>query len=361
MHHIHNTHHLATLAASFRKLDRRARLLVLSFKLMNVSDVVMQVFVNTFIWRQFERLEYSALYNLLFFTGLLVGVYLNNVLLHRHRLGLSYALSTALVGLLTFGILLFPPTVLWTLGLVGLALGTVYGMYWGNRHMMVLEVTTDGQRNYFNGVLGSIGALLGVVLPFVIGWWLATAPRVWSLSLTSAYLVLGVVALLVAVSAGAVVFSLPFTRTTPSRFRFRFRSPSRVWSLYRACALVWGFSRGVNWFLPALLLLTFFNGEGPVGYVLSLRALLLMIMLYSIGTHVSRHTRQKPAEWGVGVVCGDCADLVHVSQSRDGPDVRVWGWVCDLLGARGIQSGLVRCSRTRRCAQGGRDGVHFRP
>jgi YQGE family putative transporter len=135
-----------------------------------LSIALSNTFVNVFIWKKSGEFADIALYNL----GIVILQLLTFILAG------SWAKRVDRVVVLRLGVTflsVFYLTVLFTgdhanqfLFLLGGLLGIGFGFYWLAFNVLTFEITEPETRDFFNGFLGLLSSLAGMIGPFFAGW-----------------------------------------------------------------------------------------------------------------------------------------------------------------------------------------------
>lgn len=135
-----------------------------------LSIALSNTFVNVYLWKQSGQFEDIALYNL----GIVILQVLTFILAGR------WAKSVDRVIVLRLGVsflAIFYLTVLFMgdqanefLFFLGGLLGIGFGFYWLAFNVLTFEITEPDTRDFFNGFLGLLSSLAGMVGPIFSGW-----------------------------------------------------------------------------------------------------------------------------------------------------------------------------------------------
>lgn len=145
-------------------------LLLLIGGLYSLSIALSNTFVNIYLWKQSNDFKNLALYHL----AVVVMQLITFIIAGR------WAKKIDRVFVLRFGVFflaLFYLTVL-TIGtdankyllLLGSLLGIGYGFYWLAFNVLTFEITEPETRDFFNGFLGTLSSLGGMIGPFISGY-----------------------------------------------------------------------------------------------------------------------------------------------------------------------------------------------
>lgn len=151
------------------ELTKDLTLLLIIGGLYSLSIALSNTFVNIYLWKQSGELADLGLYNL----SVVVAQPLTFILAGR------WAKKVDRVIVLRIGVIflaLFYVTVLFVgtrasdyLILLGALLGIGYGFYWLAYNVLTFEITEPETRDFFNGFLGILGSVGGMIGPFAAG------------------------------------------------------------------------------------------------------------------------------------------------------------------------------------------------
>lgn len=152
------------------ELTKDLSLLLIIGGLYSLSIALSNTFVNIYLWKQSGELADLGLYNL----SIVIAQPLTFILAGR------WAKKVDRVIVLRIGVILlalFYVTVLLVgtrasdfLLLLGALLGMGYGFYWLAFNVLTFEITEPETRDFFNGFLGILGSVGGMIGPFAAGF-----------------------------------------------------------------------------------------------------------------------------------------------------------------------------------------------
>ena len=152
------------------ELTKDLALLLIIGGLYSLSIALSNTFVNIYLWKQSGELADLAMYNL----SIVVAQPLTFILAGR------WAKKVDRVIVLRIGVIflaLFYVTVLFVgtkasdfLLLLGVLLGIGYGFYWLAYNVLTFEITKPETRDFFNGFLGILGSVGGMIGPVAAGF-----------------------------------------------------------------------------------------------------------------------------------------------------------------------------------------------
>ncbi len=213
------------------------------------------------------------------------------------RIGLRTSMIVAVIGLAFWYI----PFIFWDASIAFYLLGFVLLMhnvwrmfYWTPFHTEFAEMTEKGKRGKTIGMLGSIAAIISIVIPFVAGFILD------QFSYTALYLAASaiVIASLIPLSMVPQVvekYSFSYIETFKQFFSKKNR---RMVTAYAADgaeatvgALIW----------PVFIFEVLQGNYLQVGALMSVIILVGVVLRLVIGNWVDKHSRHKMLKWGTGL------------------------------------------------------------
>ncbi len=273
------------LSSEFRRflnLAAPARSLTASILFYQLADISIFIFAYAFLFRSNHDFATVAWFNLGFYCTLSLGYILNAKLLR------SFTLRTmSIVGLLGQAVILsslffFPYSL--TSPVVfgfGLALGVPMGLYWSSRLFLFTIEVPSKQREYVSGITNSAHSLFQIVVPAVIGWFIATAAPEIGLTRLLAYQVVAIGAALLFTLSG---FSLHrHSAVEPHITRLRIPKVSKRWRWFRAFIFLGSIQFAISIAIPESLIVGYVGNETVLGMVSSGTQFLAGIALFLIG------------------------------------------------------------------------------
>lgn len=152
------------------KVSKELKLLLIIGGLYALSVALSNTFVNVYLWKQNSEYITIALYNLFAtisqpLTFILAGRWAKQIdRVIVLRLGVFF-LSVFYLVVLLMGALATKFVIL-----LGILLGIGFGFYWLAFNVLTFEITEPDTRDIFNGFMGLLGSLAGMIGPFFAGW-----------------------------------------------------------------------------------------------------------------------------------------------------------------------------------------------
>lgn len=273
----------------FQRLEKNAQRLLFANFSYNLIAPLFGIFLNAFLWRQTHEFSIVALYNLMQFTAIPFGFYLNGLLLRRYSPSQLFFLGL-LMNSLQIGILVFLPRINFFIVLLfGFIYGLGGGIFWANRNLLFLKTTRSDNRMYFSSLDSIINTITDIVVPFLLGWFIIFGSRVHIYSPLEGYKILIICLFFILIfiyfiSMKVSVKINPFAQIT-------LKNASSNWNKFRLFEFILGLLDGVTVFLPTLMILTFIGAEDILGTVQSITAIIAAIIVYILGK--SLNTRHR--------------------------------------------------------------------
>ncbi|NTU72748.1 MFS transporter [Candidatus Roizmanbacteria bacterium] len=277
---------LKTEQSHFRRLSTEGQKLIVSFAIYDIADPIIGIFTNAFIWRKSQSLYFSAIFNLAVFLFLPVGFYLNGLLLKRFSVRTMYMIGCIAQGITVILVIFMPVVNALSLFVFGSIAGLGAAFYWANHNALSLQNTRTDNRFYFSSLNNALGTLIGIIVPFLVGFFIISGEKYHLYSTQFAYESLTVFTLVILAITGLIMY----TREKKSELSSRpslIINGSRRWNLFRLFTLGYGLSGGVSIFLSTLIILAVVGNEGALGIVQSLLAVFSAFATYQLGKFVS--------------------------------------------------------------------------
>jgi YQGE family putative transporter len=278
----------------FLEFSRNARILTYVSSLFALAWPIFTLFMAAFVMRKTGDVVQVVVFQLSWLTGVPIAAYSAAPLLRRFKSSTLYSagmlISAASLVILT-GVRV---TNLATVVGAGFAYGLSNGLLWANRNLLVLENTTDGNRNYFFGIEYFVQMVCGVLTPAAAGYFIEgfrnpVAAYRW---IAAAVLVVAAVCAFI-LSRGAFTVQR-LSVAVPIRF-------DAVWTLFCGLAFFKGVTHMFAAILPVMLVARVLkSAEGTLGLIQSIGTLATAAFLYWIGRQAKPEHRLKV--WAGGAV-----------------------------------------------------------
>lgn len=277
---------------AFRSCSRSMRVLLVSNMIYALVLPVIEIFVAAYVMRNSHDAGKVIAYQLAVYAATPAAFFLNGFLLGRIGVKRMYAAGMLLSGVAMM--MLMRTGILTTLGIAGagLAMGFATGLFWANRGFLALATTRNDNRNYFYGLEMFTGTLTAVLVPALIGWFIAGTGRYgWLGGIANhAYRVVAItVFVLTAVSAGILQRG---TFRNPAHTRFVFFRFDPLWRRLLQLAALKGLTHVYILTAPAMLVLLLVGKEGTLGAMQAVGGVLSACLLYGLGRATAPRHRE---------------------------------------------------------------------
>jgi YQGE family putative transporter len=274
----------------FLSYPRNMRVLLLTNLIYALVLPVIDIFVASYVMRNSHDVKMVVIYQLAVYTGIPFTFLVNGFLLQFVKIKRLYSAGMLLSGAAMVVMMSLGQLSLLGVGVAGLLMGMSFGLFWANRDFLALSTTADSNRNYYYGVETFFYTNTYVLVPAVVGWFIASVgARGWfGGDRNTAYqIVTGIVFLLTIVSS-ILVHRGDFVNPPKSRFiYFRYHW---LWNRMQCLALLKGLAQGYIVTAPAMLVMRLVGQEGALGAIQSAGGILSALILYVIGrTTQPRH------------------------------------------------------------------------
>ncbi|WP_342565160.1 MFS transporter [Paenibacillus sp. FSL R7-0345] len=261
--------------------ENQAALLLAVNGLYLLASVLAGTFLNVYLWK--ARQDYSMIGWFAFSQQVAVGLsfWLAGKWVKEH-----YKMNALRLGIAVSGI--FYLLVLWIgenaasyIWPLGLTLGVSIGLFWLAYNIIYFEITDARNRDHYNGWMGLLGSLTGIVGPFLSGWLISR------LEGQRGYRVVFIVSL--SIYAAAAVLSF-FLKKRKSEGAYLWLEPWRElrrsgsgWRPVAGALLFQGIREGVFSFLIGLLVYIAAQTESKLGQFALITSAVSLVSYYAAG------------------------------------------------------------------------------
>jgi len=283
----------------FNGLGKNAILVLISNILFEIASPMIYVFSNSYFWYKTNDLKLIILFNIFFYLFLPISFYLNGFFVKKIRI--KYLLFLGLVSqgiVLLLYIITAQPNYVNTL-IFGSILGFFNGFYWANRNFVVLETTTDKNRDYYNGVLLASATIIGIIFNSLYGNFIGHNEISETLKQTN-YILASVFAIMVLIFSG--YFVLKGKYKNPIVKEIYLKNPNQSWTNFRKIYFYTGIRESVSFMIPITLILYVLNSEDLLGEANSLALIATAIIVYLLGRFITSKDRKYVILIGVGIL-----------------------------------------------------------
>lgn len=277
------------------ELTKDLTLLLIIGGLYSLSIALSNTFVNIYLWKQSGELSDLGLYNL----SIVVAQPLTFILAGR------WAKKVDRVIVLRIGVIflaLFYVTVLLVgtrasdyLLLLGALLGIGYGFYWLAYNVLTFEITEPETRDFFNGFMGILGSVGGMIGPFAAGFIISRLEK-----FTGYTVVFGLSLGLFAVA----VFLSFFLKRRPAHGKYWFqriiteRKNDKNWRMITNAHFFQGLREGVFVFIVSVFVFIATDSEMALGTYGLINSGISFLAYYFVSRMLKKQYRKKAILFG---------------------------------------------------------------
>jgi YQGE family putative transporter len=267
----------------FLLMPRDTRVLLVTNMIYAFVLPVIEIFVGAYIMRSSNDPSIVAVYQLTVYTGIPITFLINGFLLSRIKISSLYSFGMLLSGLSMLVMMSLNNLSAVGVGIAGILMGCSFGFFWSNRDFLALNTTNDSNRNYYYGLETFFYTITFILVPLVVGAFLATSDtRGWfGGNMNSGYQIVTVVVFLLTILSSVVIHQEKFKNPSHKRFLyFKFHS---LWNKMLVLAGLKGLAQGYLVTAPAILIMRMVGNEGSLGLVQGISGIATAVMLYLLG------------------------------------------------------------------------------
>ena len=261
---------------------------------------VIEIFAGAYIMRNTGSPSFVVKYQLCMYVGVVLAALVNGLLLKYLKSAFVYGFGIIISAISLMAMMSISNVNIEILCLAGFLIGLSTGFFWTNRYLLTLYSTDDSNRNYFFGCESFFFSLWNIVIPLVIGAFLATveAGRIFgNLTVNGGYKVITAAALFISVLACIALSQGRFKNPESKKFfYFRFHE---LWVKMLSLAGLKGMVQGFLVTAPAILVMKFLGSEGSLGLIQGIGGALTAILVYILGRVARPQDRIKIFGFGL--------------------------------------------------------------
>lgn len=287
--------------AFFKSQPREIRVLLVTNLLFAMVLPLIEIFAGAYIMRNTGSPSWVIVYQLCMYVGVVLSAMVNGLLLRYFKSSQLYTFGI-LISAVSLMVMMFIRSV--TMPMIcttGFLIGLSTGFFWTNRYLLTLYATDDQNRNYFFGFESFFFSLWNIVIPIVVGAFLATVDGKEMLgilfSVNTGYRLITVVALLICICACLVLSRGSFR--SPGSKNFFYLKFHPLWNKLLGLAGLKGMVQGFLVTAPAILIMKFIGGEGSLGLIQGIGGALTAILVYVLGRVARPEDRMKIFGFGL--------------------------------------------------------------
>ncbi|MFT8320378.1 MAG: MFS transporter [Bacillus sp. (in: firmicutes)] len=272
------------------ELTKDLNLLLLIGGLYSLSIALSNTFVNIFLWKQSGEFKDLGLYNMAIIILQLVTFILAGRWAKKVDRVIVLRLGVIFLALFYLSVLLIGDKASSYLILLGCLLGIGYGFYWLAFNVLTFEVTEPETRDFFNGFLGVLTSVGGMIGPILAGYIIS------ALSKSSGYMVVFGISL--GLFSLAVVLSF-FLKRRPASGQFLFRriieerKNSQNWRLITKAHFFQGLREGTFAFVITVFVFIATGSEMALGKFGLINSGISFVAYYIVSRTIKNGNRNK--------------------------------------------------------------------
>ena len=267
----------------FLQMPRDMRVLLVTNLIYAFVLPVIEIFVGAYIMRSSNDPKIVAVYQLTVYTGIPITFLINGFLLNRIKISSLYSFGMLLSGLSMLVMMSLRDLSVAGVGIAGILMGCSFGFFWANRDFLALNTTRDANRNYYYGLETFFYTLTFILVPVIVGSYLAIADsRQWFAgNMQRSYQGVTIVVFLLTILSSVVIHKEKFRNPMQKQFiYFRFHS---LWRKMLGLAGLKGLAQGYLVTAPAILIMRMVGNEGSLGLIQAISGVATAVMLYVLG------------------------------------------------------------------------------
>ncbi|MBO4447090.1 MAG: MFS transporter [Bacteroidales bacterium] len=289
--------------AFFKSQPQAIRTILVTNLLFAMVLPLIEIFAGAYIMRNTGSPSWVIVYQLCMYIGVVMTSLLNGLLLRWFKSKQLYAFGILISSVALMVMMFIHNVTLPMLCATGFLIGLATGFFWTNRYLLTLYATDDSNRNYFFGFESFFFSRWNIVIPIVVGAFLALVDGKEILGVTfsvnTGYKCITVVAMLISICACIALSRGTFRSPENTNFFYlRFHS---LWNKMLCLAALKGMVQGFLVTAPAILIMKFIGGEGSLGLIQGIGGAITAVMVYVLGRLAKPEDRMKICGFGLFV------------------------------------------------------------
>ena len=296
--------------AFFKSQPKAIRTLLITNLLFAMVLPLIEIFAGAYIMHNTGSPSWVIVYQLCMYVGVVMSALINGLLLRYFKSNQLYAFGILISAVALMVMMFIHHVTLPMLCITGFLIGLSTGFFWTNRYLLTLYATDDSNRNYFFGFESFFFSLWNIVIPIVVGAFLAgvDGKELFGVvfSVNTGYKVITVAAFIISICA-CIALSRGTFRSPESKnfFYLRFHP---LWNKLLGLAGLKGMVQGFLVTAPAILIMKFIGGEGSLGLIQGIGGALTAVLVYVLGRVAKPEDRMKIFGFGlvvffIGTLC----------------------------------------------------------
>ena len=249
---------------------------------------ISNTFINIYLWKQVESFWIIGLYNLCIYVFQTISFALAGVVAKRIDRIYVIRIGMMLLALFFLAVLLFNDQASEHIFILGTLIGIGYGCYWMSFKLLTFENTEPETRELFNGCLGGLESITGIIGPSLAGFLISR------LTGLTGYSVIFAISFCLFLIAIAISFFIS-QRNTKGQFNIRYvideKKRNNNWSLLLQTHFLEGLRDGVFLFVISIWIFMIIDSELRYGVINTVVSLLAFIS-YFVVLRIIRSSRR---------------------------------------------------------------------
>ena len=287
--------------AYFKSQPKEIRTLLLTNLLFAMVLPLIEIFAGAYIMRNTGSPSWVIVYQLCMYVGVVMSALINGLLLRWFKSSQLYTFGIIISAVALMVMMFIRSVTLPMLCTTGFLIGLSTGFFWTNRYLLTLYATDDNNRNYFFGFESFFFSLWNIVIPIVVGAFLAyiDGRTIFgtTFSVNSGYRIITIIAFLIAICA-CIALSRGNFRSPESK-NFFYLKYHPLWNKLLSLAGLKGMVQGFLVTAPAILIMKFIGGEGSLGLIQGIGGALTAVLVYILGRLAKPEDRMKIFGFGL--------------------------------------------------------------
>ncbi|KGE18593.1 MFS transporter [Paenibacillus wynnii] len=286
-------------------LKGQALLLLAVNGLFVLASALSGTFLNVYLWKSRQDYFMIGWFTLAQQLALGLSFWLAGKWVKEHNKMNALRLGIAVSGLFYMLVLWIGSKAVYYIWPLGCLLGIAIGLFWLAFNIVYFEITDAGNRDYFNGWIGLLGSLTGIIGPWLSGWLISY------LHGERGYRVVFIISLCIYASAVVLSFFLK-KRKTEGVYQWleplkQLQNKQSHWRPATMSLVFQGLREGVFSFLIGLLVYIAAKEESKLGQYMLITSAVSLVSYWAAGKWF------KPKFRSVGMLVGSIMLVVVIA------------------------------------------------
>ncbi|MED0686679.1 MFS transporter [Anoxybacillus ayderensis] len=244
------------------RTHRQLFLLLAIGGLYSLSIALSNTFVNVYVWKKVNSFQALGVYNLAIVTWQPLAFIVAGQIAKKIDRVIVLRMGVTFLAFFFLVVLFSGDRAMNHLFLLGGLLGIGYGFYWLAFNVLTFEITEPNTRDLFNGLLGAMTSVAGMIGPPLSGWVIASSEKF------TGYMVIFLASLCLFIAAVICSFFLQ-RRRSAGQFSLRSvydeRKKNKNWRMITNAHFFQGFREGTFVFIVSIFLFMATGTEKSLG------------------------------------------------------------------------------------------------